>query len=61
MSEVSSTDNDNLQKRRESMSVPVLSVEFDGGTHVIIRPNRVIRGNNRMISWLLASDINLIR
>ncbi|KAG0743026.1 hypothetical protein G6F57_003038 [Rhizopus arrhizus] len=50
MSEASSTDNDNLQKRRESMSVPVLSVEFDGGTHVIIRPNRVIRGKVILIN-----------
>lgn len=31
--------------RRESMSqAPVLAIEFDGGTHIIVRPNRVIRG-----------------
>lgn len=33
--------------RRESASIPnspTLSIEFDGGNHVIIRPNRIIRG-----------------
>lgn len=33
------------KKRRESnVPLPTLSIEFEGGTHVIIRPNRVIRG-----------------
>ncbi|KAG1179792.1 hypothetical protein G6F70_001526 [Rhizopus microsporus] len=32
------------KKRRESnVPLPTLSIEFEGGTHVIIRPNRVIR------------------
>lgn len=33
------------KKRRESgVPLPTLAIEFEGGTHVIIRPNRVIRG-----------------
>ena len=34
--------------RREAVinsNSPLLTVEFDGGTHIIIRPNRVLRGN----------------
>ncbi|RCI05790.1 hypothetical protein CU098_004378, partial [Rhizopus stolonifer] len=44
------TENESVatsqSKRRESISVPSLSIEFDGGTHIIIRPNRVIRGKH---------------
>lgn len=35
--------------RREAptaANLPQLTIEFDGGTHVIVRPNRVIRGNH---------------
>ncbi len=35
--------------KRESTSgpnSPMMTIEFDGGTHIIIRPNRVIRGKN---------------
>lgn len=34
--------------RREAptaSNLPQLTIEFDGGTHIIVRPNRVIRGN----------------
>jgi hypothetical protein len=33
--------------RRESMASsnsPMLTIEFDGGNHVIVRPNRIVRG-----------------
>jgi hypothetical protein len=30
-----------------SSNSPMLTIEFDGGTHVILRPNRIVRGKKR--------------
>ncbi|GAA5798484.1 hypothetical protein EDC94DRAFT_593667 [Helicostylum pulchrum] len=41
----SSNHSRNTSIRRESTSQsPMLTIEFDGGTHVIVRPNRIVRG-----------------
>lgn len=41
-----SNDNSshNSTKGDSTSNSPVLAIEFDGGTHVIVRPNRIIRG-----------------
>lgn len=42
------TSSNNYSIKRESISSsnsPLMTIEFDGGNHIIVRPNRVIRGN----------------
>lgn len=34
----------NSIRRESTFQSPMLTIEFDGGTHVIVRPNRIVRG-----------------
>lgn len=38
------SSNENSIKRDSNVSVPTMAIEFDGGTHIIVRPNRIVRG-----------------
>lgn len=39
-----STSATTVPSSSTSSNSPILNIEFDGGTHVIVRPNRIVRG-----------------
>lgn len=38
------SSHDASTRRDSTANAPALAIEFDGGTHIIVRPNRIVRG-----------------